>query len=159
MRIGMKSYVTIVLALLLLVSLASVAGAQDKLQKCKNIHIVVDVQEGSSWSNSIHELALLEEGGGWVIKDGDHKGKNVPAKRGQKLRFNFNDGHNHMVDVTCSTKSDNCKVKPGSRPAIALVDVTGSNTRAAIHFDITGSPNPNAKINDCPGGNFYLEIE
>ena len=159
MKIGMKNLLTTALAFFMILAITTAAGAQDKMQKCKDVRVVVDVQNGNDWTNSVYELALLEGGGGWVIASGDLKGKNVPAKKGQKLRFNFNDGHNHMVDVKCTSKSDNCKVKEGSRPAIVLVDVTGSNTTAAIHFDITGSPNSNAKLNDCPSGNFYLDIE
>lgn len=160
MKTGLKNYAIAAFAVLMLLSVASVAGAQDKMDKCKNIRIEVDVNKGSgNWDNGAYELALMETGGGWVINSGDMKGKNVPAKKGQKLRFNFNDGNGHMVDVTCSTKSGSCNARPGSRPAIVLVDVTGANTRAAVNFEITGSPNAKAKINGCPGGNFYLEIE
>ena len=148
------------LATLVVLSLAAPAVAQNKMQKCGHIRLAVDVNEGSGWKNDVYELALQEEGGGWVILEGEHQGQNVPAKKGHKLRFNFNDGAKHMINVNASTKTKSAAVKAGSRPAISLVDVTGnSGSTMAVHFDITGSPNPKAKIGGCPGGNFYISVQ
>lgn len=154
-----KNLTWTVLIAVLALALATSATAQNKMQKCGQIRIVVDLHDGSDWTNDYAELAMLDEAGGWVIMSGARKGENVQAVRGQKLRFNFNDGADHMVDVKCSSKSQAANVKAGSRPAIALVDVTGKNTTTAIHFDIQGSPNPKAKINGCPGGNFYIDVK
>lgn len=145
------------LAILLALCLVAPAMAQSKTDKCGNVRIVVDVKSGSSWSDNALELALLKDGGGWVNV---HTGKNVAAKKGQKLRFNFNDGQSHKVNVTASSSSDAVNVSGGSTAAIVLVDVTGSG-QAAVHFEVTGADNPKAKekVSGCPGGNFYLEIE
>lgn len=156
----MKKFIVSALALVMILGLATAASAQpNKMAKCGNIQASVDMHDGSKWNNNQIQLSLLEKAGGWVISSGPQKGKNCPATKGQKLRFNFNDGANHPVNVKPSSKSGMVNVRSGSRPAIVLVDVKGAGTRAAIHFEITGSPNPKAKVDGCPGGNFYLEIE
>lgn len=154
----MKRVTISALTVLLALCLVAPAVAQTKTAKCGHIRIVVDLDDGSGWSNDYLELALLEDGGGWVVAEGDHRGQNVAAKKGNKLRFNFNDGANHPVDVNCTTKSNSVAVSAGSRPAIVLVDVKGGG-QAAVHFEITGAANPKANIGGCPGGNFYIEIE
>ena len=154
----MKRIAISCLVALVVLSLAVPAAAQNKMQKCGHIKIAVDVNDGSGWKNDYLELALLEEGGGWVVAEGEHRGQNVAAKKGHKLRFNFNDGANHPINVAASTKSKSAQVSEGSRPAICLMEVTGSG-RIAVHFDITGAPNPKAKVGGCPGGNFYVEVE
>ncbi len=156
----MKRIAIPVLAVLTALCLVVPAAAQKKMAKCSNIQASVDVKTGGgAWENDHLKLGLLSTGGGWVIMEGENKGENCPATKGQKLRFNFNDGAGHMVNVKASSKAGKVKVREGSRPAIVLVDVTGSDGRASIHFEITGSPNPKAKVGGCPGGNFYLEIE
>ena len=109
-----------------------------------------------TWSNDAFELALLKDGGGWVVAA---TGKNVPAKKGQKLRFNFNDGQSHPVNVSASSKSNAVDVRGGSTGAIVLADVKAGGSTAAVNFEITGADNAKAKVAGCPGGNFYIEIE
>ncbi len=156
----MKRIAIPVLVVLTALCLVLPAAAQNKMGKCGSIQASVDLKTGGgAWENDHLKLALAETGGGWVIMEGPDKGKNCPAAKGHKLRFNFHDGAGHMVHVKASSKAGKVKVREGSRPAIVLVDVTGSGGRAAIHFEVTGSPNPKAKIGGCPGGNFYLEIE
>lgn len=145
-------------AVLLALCLVAPAAAQDKTVKCSEIRISVDLNDGSGWTNNYLDLALLEEGGGWVVASGDHRGENVAAKKGNKLRFNFHDGQGRSVDVNATTKSKAVELSAGNRPATVLANVTGTGT-AAVNFEITGSPNTKARIGGCPGGNFYIESQ
>jgi hypothetical protein len=64
-----------------------------------------------------------------------------------------------MVNVSASSGGGSALgVEAGARESIVLVEVTGNSGTHVINFDIKGSPNPNAKIDGCPGGNLYFDI-
>lgn len=156
-----RTVALLVLSLALLFTAA--ASAQDKTQECSHIEIVVDVNKSAgNWSNGAYVLKLQGKGQGWTIYEPeDQRGGNVKASGGTKLRFNINDGANHPVNVSPATGGGKAlNVRSGSRPAIILVDVGPSQSKTgAVKFSIAGANNDKAKINGCPGGNFYIDLE
>lgn len=163
----MKRHVHTLTLLPLTLSLALLFGAsasaQNKMQKCGQIEIVVDINKSAgNWNNSAYVLKLQGKGEGWTIfQPEDQRGSNIKASAGMKLRFNVNDGANHPINVTPSPAGGKAlDVRSGSRPAIILVDVGPSQSKTgAVRFTINGSDNAKAKINGCPDGNFYLDLQ
>lgn len=154
------SPLTLLLALLLALLLVPAAEAQDRMQQCSQIQVTVDLQKGpGDWSNGIATLALQTQGEGWtIVLPADQKGNHIQARQGQSYRLNFSDG-TRPINVNASTGDGSAlTVKAGSRPAIALVDVTGNSGTHVVRFEITGADNPNAKVNGCTGGNLYFDI-
>ena len=155
----MRTTRTRILAVAAVLATTSVLAAQEKIQECSNVVVTVDKQNGpGDWSNNIAALKLQEQGQGWTIAMPlTQKGKHVQARKGESYRLNFGDG-THTVDVKPSTSGSGITVKAGSKPSIALVDISGGSGTQAVRFEITGSPNPNAKIQGCPGGSLYFDI-
>jgi hypothetical protein len=148
------------LAVLAILLLAPAAGGQDKLQQCSAIQVTVDLQKGpGNWSNGIATLKLQAQAQGWTIAlPAEQQGRNIQARPGQSYRLNFGDG-THPVNVKASGGGGSAlEVRAGSREAIVLVDVVGGSGTHVVNFEITGSPNPAAKIGGCPGGNLYFDI-
>ena len=149
------------LALALLFS--SGVAAQNKMQRCGQIEISVDINKSvGNWNNSAYVLKLQGTGEGWTIFDPeDQRGQNIKATPGMKLRFNVNDGANRPINVTPSSAAGkSLNVRSGSRPAIILVDVRSSQAKTgAVRFNIDGADKAATKINGCPGGSFYLDLE
>ncbi len=163
MKNSLRPFVIAIIALSFGLLVTVSASAQDKTQACSNIQIVVDVNKSAgNWSNGAYVLKLQGRGQGWTIAEpGDQRGQNIKVPGGTKLRFNFNDGANHPVNVSPSTGDGKAlNVRSGSRPAIVLVDVGPSQSKTgAVKFTIDGANNDKAKINGCTGGNFYIDLE